>query len=177
MTNWALVKEESSFVTKILRMSMLSFTIQVNISNLFLIELIFICPIRICWHFLVELFSNLQKRPFRSRHLFLNRTCSNLELIATGHTRTCDLTFSDNAPIILKIKTSNLSSKIFLIETECLIQRLQCRHWGFRFCLCFFQQTWVFAINLLVPKRFRFIYLCIYLFIYLFIFELLELYK
>ena len=47
MTNWALVKEESSFVSEIMRMSVLPFIILVNLSNLFLTELIFICPINI----------------------------------------------------------------------------------------------------------------------------------
>ena len=40
-------KEESSFVSETIRMSMLSFTILDNISNLFVMELMFICRITI----------------------------------------------------------------------------------------------------------------------------------
>ena len=54
--NCAYGKEESSFVSKTIRMSMLSFTILDNISNLFLIELMFICPIHCAKSFQIRSF-------------------------------------------------------------------------------------------------------------------------
>ena len=61
--NCACGKEESSFVSETIRMSMVSFTILDNISNLFLIELIFICPITTLFTLIVQIFSKISNGP------------------------------------------------------------------------------------------------------------------
>ena len=56
-------KEESSFVSETIRMSVLSFNIPNNISNLFLMELMFICPIRTLFKFFSRIFFKISSGP------------------------------------------------------------------------------------------------------------------
>ena len=61
--NCACGKEESSFVSETIKMSMLSFTILDNISNLFLIELMFICPITTLVTLFIRIFFKIPNGP------------------------------------------------------------------------------------------------------------------
>ena len=61
--NCACRREESSFVSETIRMSMLSFTILDNISNLFPIESMFICPITTLFTLFIRIFFKISNGP------------------------------------------------------------------------------------------------------------------